>query len=98
MIFSRARVTATLSRRSPPDCPRTPKFLEGGRPTSYLEVAGILDQLLADEPTLMTRIDDDIAFKSLADAIRTKAGKGPNDKGWADSTLRDRVRKWHDSK
>jgi hypothetical protein len=65
----------------------------GGRPTEYPQVARILDQLSTEGSTLLRG-----NFKPLADAIRARADKQSTDGGWSDTTLREHVRTWRNSR
>jgi hypothetical protein len=72
---------------------------KGGRPSSYDDVAAVLERLFTADETLIERLaNKSINFKTLADRIRTEAGKAPEDDGWSETTVRTHVKNWRASK
>jgi hypothetical protein len=69
----------------------------GGRPSSYNDVAAILESLSAKDETLIHQVGS-ANFKPVADRIRAEAGKEPTDDGWRESALRKHFKRWLRSK
>jgi hypothetical protein len=75
---------------------------KGGRPSSYAEASAALDKVLAQDPSLVDKIDEKAHFKTIAWQMRQAAGKTKRvegwPEGWKDTALRKHIKTWRDAK